>query len=277
MVSLAVTVAALVVAVVGGYYFLMLSLLERLVLKPDSFQEFPLILKTVLSHNSAVYRFGLPRPNDVLGLPIGQHISISANINGKDVVRLYTPTLTDAEKGYFDLLIKLYPQGNISKYVLELQIGDTIKVRGPKGFFTYTPNMVEHFGMVAGGTGITPMYQIITAIARNPDDKTKVTLLYGSVSELDILLKEELDAIALANPNIEVYHVLNQPPEGWTGGVGFINEEMMKDKLPHASATLQLLLCGPPPMTSAVKRAAVDLGWQKAKPVSKAGDQVFVF
>jgi ferredoxin-NADP reductase len=54
------------------------------------------------------YRFGLPHPEDVLGLPIGQHISISAEINGKDVMRSYTPTTNDATKGHFDLVIKVH-------------------------------------------------------------------------------------------------------------------------------------------------------------------------
>jgi hypothetical protein len=53
------------------------------------------------------YRFALPHPSDVLGLPIGQHISVSAEINGKDVMRSYTPTSSDDDLGHFDLLIKV--------------------------------------------------------------------------------------------------------------------------------------------------------------------------
>jgi hypothetical protein len=35
--------------------------------------------------------------------------------------------------GHFDLLIKSYPQGNISKYFAELKIGDKVSIKGPKG------------------------------------------------------------------------------------------------------------------------------------------------
>lgn len=31
-----------------------------------------------------------------------------------------------------------------------MSIGDKIAARGPKGAFTYTPNMVKEIGMVAG-------------------------------------------------------------------------------------------------------------------------------
>lgn len=53
------------------------------------------------------YRFALPHPEDVLGLPIGQHISIQAEINGKQIMRSYTPTSSDDDLGHFDLLIKV--------------------------------------------------------------------------------------------------------------------------------------------------------------------------
>lgn len=265
------------------------------VLSPTTPREFPLIQKTVLSHNSAVYRFSLPRPNDTLGLPIGQHVSVLATINGKHIRRSYTPTSSDdVDKGYFDLLIKTYPTGNISKLIGNLPIGSSIFVLGPKGNFVYTPNLVSTLNMIAGGTGITPMYQIITAIARNPLDKTKINLIYANVNEEDILLKPELDALAAAatRPNqINIYYVLNNPPpEGWTGGVGFVTPEIIQANCTPPpptnddenssldfSKSVKLLVCGPPPMVSAIKKAAVDLGYEKPRPVSKLDDQVFVF
>jgi len=54
------------------------------------------------------YRFALPSPSDVLGLPIGQHISVQAAINGKEIMRSYTPTSSDDDLGHFDLMIKVY-------------------------------------------------------------------------------------------------------------------------------------------------------------------------
>ncbi|KAG7807525.1 hypothetical protein KL921_004283 [Ogataea angusta] len=270
-----VALTALAAALVG--YF-SLGARERKILKPDQFQEFPLIQKTVVSKNSAIFRFGLPRPTDVLGLPVGQHISIGAEIDGKEIVRSYTPMSLDEDaKGYFDLLIKVYEKGNISRHVDGLKLGENVRVRGPKGFFTYTPNMAREFVMVAGGTGITPMYQIIKAITNNPQDNTKVTLLYGNVTAEDILLKAELDLIEKEHPNIKVVHVLNNAPEDWAGETGFITKELLEKHGAAPADDVQVLLCGPPPMTSALKKAAHELGFKKARPVSKAGDQIFVF
>lgn len=271
------TIAAIISTAVV-YYFIKQSQKNTPVLSPEHFKKFPLIQKTRVSHNSCVYRFGLPKSTDRLGLPIGQHISIGAVINDKEVVRSYTPISTDDELGYFDLLIKTYPDGNISRHVESKKIGETVEVRGPKGFFHYTPNMVKSFGMVAGGTGIAPMFQVLTAVLRNPDDHTKISLVYANVSESDILLKAELEKLVEEHPTqFSIHYVLNQAPEGWTGSVGFVTPEIIDKHLPKASAETNLLICGPPPMVGAIKKAAVTLGFEKARPVSKLGDQVFVF
>lgn len=235
---------------------------------------------TRIAHASS-YRFKLPQPTDSLGLPIGQHISLAATIEGnpKEVIRSYTPTSSDEDKGHFDLLIKSYPTGNISKYVANLKIGDKMKVRGPKGAMVYTPNLVRHFGMIAGGTGITPMLQVARAISRGraSGDNTEVDLLFANVNPEDILLKDELDSLAAKDPKFRVHYVLNNPPEKWTGGVGFVTADMIKEKLPAPASDVKILICGPPPMVSAMKKATEGLGFEKARAVSKLEDQVFCF
>lgn len=190
--------------------------------------------------NGGSYRFALPKSTDILGLPIGQHISVAAAIQGqpKEVVRSYTPISSDQNAGYFDLLIKSYPTGNISKYMTTLKVGDALKVKGPKGAMVYTPGLVRHFGMIAGGTGITPMLQVIRAIIRGRPrnrgkDITEVDLIFANVNKEDILLKEDLDALAAEDPGFRVHYVLNNPPQSWDGGVGFVTPEMIKVRIPN--------------------------------------------
>ncbi|EXJ82678.1 NADH-cytochrome b5 reductase 1 [Capronia epimyces CBS 606.96] len=276
--------AAVFAAVVGGYKIFASGPSTRKVLKPTEFQEFTLTDIKKTSHNVAIYRFGLPNPTDILGLPIGQHISLAATPKGadKEVVRSYTPISSDEDKGFFEVLIKSYPQGNISAHMTTLKVGDTMKVRGPKGAMVYTPNLSRHIGMIAGGTGITPMLQIIRAINRGRpqnggNDTTKVDLIFANVNPEDILLKEEIDALARDDPHFNVHYVLNNPPEKWDGGVGFVTADMIKEKLPAPGPDVKILVCGPPPMVSAIKKATEGLGYQKARPVSKLEDQVFCF
>ncbi|KAG0297391.1 NADH-cytochrome b5 reductase [Dissophora globulifera] len=73
---------------------------------PKEYRKFKLVDKVVVSPNTAMYKFALPNKTDILNLPIGQHISVMANINGKDISRSYTPTSSSDDHGNFVLCIK---------------------------------------------------------------------------------------------------------------------------------------------------------------------------
>lgn len=141
--------------------------------------------------------------------------------------------------------LQSYEQGNISRYVSLLKIGDKVRIKGPKGQFKYHPSLSRAIGMIAGGTGITPMLQIIRAALKNPLDRTKLSLIYANVNPEDILLKKELDDLAAAHPNrFTVYYVLNKPAEGWTGGVGFVSKEQIEKHMPATADNVKVLMCG---------------------------------
>jgi cytochrome-b5 reductase len=72
----------------------------------------------------------------------------------------------------------------------------------------YEANMCKYIGMIAGGTGITPMLQIVNAVLKNPNDVTRVSLIFANVAESDILCRKELDKLA-DDPRFSVYYVLN--------------------------------------------------------------------
>lgn len=229
-------VAAAVVAVAAGSAYLFLrSRKPRGCLDPENFKEFKLVEKKQLSHNVAKFKFALPTPTSVLGLPIGQHISCRGqDASGEEVIKPYTPTTLDSDIGSFELVIKMYPQGRMSHHFREMKVGDYMSVKGPKGRFKYLPGQVRAFGMVAGGSGITPMFQ------------------------------EELDGMAKNYPDrFKIYYVLNQPPEVWDGGVGFVSKETIQTHCPAPAADIQVLRCGPPPMNKAMAAHLDGLGYTK--------------
>ncbi|KAK1426980.1 hypothetical protein QVD17_15662 [Tagetes erecta] len=249
--ELPIVIAVFAVSIVA---FLLYSKKPKGCIDPDNFREFKLVKRTQLSHNVAKFRFALPKPTSVLGLPIGQHISCRGkDSQGEEVTKPYTPTTLDTDVGYFELVIKMYPQGRMSHHFREMKEGDYMAVKGPKGRFKYRPGDVRAFGMIAGGSGITPMFQVARAILEDESDKTKLDLIYANVTVDDILLKEELDTLATKYPGrFKVYYVLNQPPEGWTGGVGFVSKEMIEEHLPRPAFDIKILRCGPPPMNKAM-------------------------
>lgn len=58
---------------------------------------------------------------------------------------------------------------------------------------------MQSISLIAGGSGITPMYQIMQQIDSNPADKTKATLIFGNVTEQDVLLRKEFQGMCRYN------------------------------------------------------------------------------
>ncbi|KAK4257376.1 hypothetical protein QN277_006971 [Acacia crassicarpa] len=226
---------------------------RNIALVPDKWIEFKLQSTARVNHNSKLYRFSFD-PNKKLGLDIASCILTRAPL-GQDtegkpkyVIRPYTPISDPESKGYFDLLIKVYPEGKMSQHFDSLKPGDVVEVKGPIEKLRYTPNMKKHIGMIAGGTGITPMLQVIEAILKNPDDKTQIQLLYANISPDDILLKQKLDFLAASHPNLKVFYTVDNPTKNWRGGVGYISKDMAEKGLPAPGDDALILVCGPPGM-----------------------------
>ncbi|RDW93854.1 putative cytochrome b5 reductase [Aspergillus mulundensis] len=248
-------------------------------LEPKEYKSLPLVRKETLAPNVYKFVFQLPNPQDVIGLPIGQHVAIRANIDGTTVSRSYTPTSNNLDRGVLELVIKCYPDGLLTgKYLANLQVGDMVEFRGPKGAMRYTKGLCKKIGMIAGGTGITPMYQLIRAICEDPTDTTEVSLIYANRTEEDILMRNELEAFARSYPkNLKIWYMLDTPPEEWSFGTGFVTAEIMREQLPMCDKDTRVMLCGPPGMVNACKKGLVALGFEAPGAVAKMDDQIFCF
>lgn len=225
---------------------------------------------TKVTHNTNKYRFAFPSTDmqcGDAGAPVASCIVSRAPIGSlkedgtkKFVIRPYTPITAPDQAGFMDLLVKVYPEGKMSKHFGDLKVGEEVQFKGPFLKFPYQANQFKEIGCIAGGTGITPMLQVIEEVLRNKDDKTKVKLVFANVNPEDILLKDEIDALAAANPDrFEVFYVLNNPPSGimamfnpWKGGVGYVNEGICREHLPAPSDDNKVFVCGPPPMMKAL-------------------------
>lgn len=254
------------------------TLLQRGLLDPVTYKPLPLKTKTLIAPNVYRFTFALPKPDTLLGLPIGQHVTIKAEVNGETVARSYTPVSNNADRGVLELVIKVYHDGKLARHLATLNPGDEVLFRGPKGAMKYRPGLCKKIGMVAGGTGITPMYQVIRAICEDERDTTEVSLIYANRTEEDILLREELDTFARRYPkNFRVYYMLDKPPVGWTGGSGFVTQDLMAERLPQPNLDSKVFLCGPPGMVNAAKKALVNLGFKQPGASAKASDEIFAF
>ncbi|RIA92042.1 nitrate reductase [NADH]-like protein [Glomus cerebriforme] len=239
-------------------------------LNPKVWLSCPFIEKKIISPNTRIFRFALQSDKHSLDLPVGNHIFIRASINNQSVIRAYTPVTTSNDPpGYFDLLVKIYfknehPQfpdgGLMSQHLDSLNLGDKIDIKGPLGSFIYfgrgqyriksgSPiKNCKRIGMIAGGSGITPMYQVIQSVLNDPEDLTELTLIYANRTEQDILLRNELDDLVKHNSRFKIYHTLSKPSNSWEFGTGYVTEEIIRNNVSSSSSQTIMLLCGPSPM-----------------------------
>jgi len=229
------------------YYLLYIKEAPLQYLDENEFSSFPLESITPVNKDTSLFRFRANIP-DFKDMPTPSHVILKDDTC--QVARSYTPITYGRQ--YFDILIKRYEDGQVSRFVHGLEEGRKVEMRGPILSFPYERNMAPEIGMICGGTGITPMYQLIKKILRDPDDESRISLLYASKSEDDILLRRELDILADGSPDrFKVYYMLDKPPKDWDQGRGIISKTVLKDKLPGCDDSI-VLVCGPDAMVKHV-------------------------
>lgn len=211
------------------------------------------------THDTKTFRFALPE-NATLDMLPGDHLYVHATLGGKPAKRPYTPSSLPGATGHFDLTVKRYETGTVSRYLHDRQIGETVLMSGPVTGGHWVDGMATQVGFVAGGSGITPMIAIIRGIlARNLN--VELFLLYANKTEADIIFPDEWAAQVRAHANFHCYHVLSNPPAGWTQGVGRIDETALRGHLPPPGAETVIFLCGPPPMVDGIEATLKSIGY----------------
>ncbi|OCB86190.1 cysteine proteinase [Sanghuangporus baumii] len=256
--------AAAGLAGIGGYTFLQRNdqatavqkpKQERSPFDPNNFVEFKLKKVEPYNHNTSKFIFELP-DNQASLLPIASCVVVRSpdpealkDKSGKPVIRPYTPISPSDAPGELTFLIKKYPYGLASVYIHNLKPGETLAIKGPIPKFDYKINEFDEVGLIGGGSGITPLYQLLTYGLSKPENKTKFTLLFSNVSEKDILLREEFDELAKKFPDkFKVVYYVDKGEKDWKGETGYISKEGVKKHVPgpEKGNKVKIFVCGPP-------------------------------
>ncbi|XP_070259444.1 NADH-cytochrome b5 reductase-like isoform X1 [Myotis yumanensis] len=177
-------------------------------LSPETFLAFRISAMDKLTQDTYRVRFALPGSSQ-LGLRPGQHLILRGIVDGLEIQRAYTPISPVNAEGYFEVLIKCYQTGLMSRYVESLRAGDTAFWRGPFGNFFYKPNQYGELLMLASGTGLAPMVPLLHSITDNAEDETFVTLVGCFKTFEGIYLKTFLQEQARFW-NVRTFFVLSQ-------------------------------------------------------------------
>eukprot|EP00746_Dinoflagellata_sp_MGD_P167571 gnl/MRDRNA2_/MRDRNA2_98313_c0_seq1.p1 gnl/MRDRNA2_/MRDRNA2_98313_c0~~gnl/MRDRNA2_/MRDRNA2_98313_c0_seq1.p1 ORF type:complete len:311 (+),score=52.59 gnl/MRDRNA2_/MRDRNA2_98313_c0_seq1:54-935(+) len=178
------------------------------------------------------------------------------------IVRPYNP-LDVSQNGSFTILVKRYgEEAKMGSVLHNLQPGQSIEVKGPNQQWpgTKSKGKYKHYGLVAGGTGLTPIIQAARGILEEKD--VKVTILSANKSTGDALLVSDLSALQAAHPErLKVVHLVESrgtPPskenfwEYYYMRQGSLTKDLLQEVLPAPEPGNFIMVCGPGGMVGAV-------------------------
>jgi nitrate reductase (NAD(P)H) len=258
-------------------------------LHPREWRKVLLHSKKKVSSDTHIFRFKLDHDEQTLGLPTGQHLMLRLRdpVTRESIIRSYTPISPTQQTGYCDILIKVYGDtpsragGQMTKALDALPLGHSLDVKGPIGKFEYLgrglcsingkeKRRVNRFYMICGGSGITPIYQVLRAVMQDREDATHCVVLYGNRTVDDILCREDLDVFARDNQDrCKVVHTLTKGNTDWAGRRGRIGEVMLKEQCIRGEGESMVLVCGPEALERATCQVLGEMGW--------TGDDIVVF
>jgi cytochrome-b5 reductase len=218
------------------------------------FRSFKLGEVINLAEDVAIFRFLLPEVDDEFSLlPCStlQSCFKSGAMVVEQVQRFYTPITKNGTKGYFDILVKKQHDGRMTEHLFSMEVGESLFFRSVQYKLKYKPNRWSHVGMIGGGTGITPLYQVIQHASVLPQDKTKLSLLYANQTENKILLKGCLDEYEKEmDGRFKATYIVDkaEDPENWKGPTGFITKALIKETMPAPAENIMVMVCGPDKM-----------------------------
>lgn len=139
----------------------------------------------------------------------GQYLTLKVKIKGKYYFRCFSLSSSPGIDDFLRITVKL--KREVSHYFFhEARPGDTIESLYPVGDFVLQPSSsaIGNYVMVAGGSGITPLYSMIRYLLEFEPD-SRITLLYANKSAEHIIFRKELEQLAGSHPGFQYRNFLS--------------------------------------------------------------------
>jgi len=156
----------------------------------------------------------------------GHFVGIQAELDELGVVKSpYCLSSPPNDSGTFRLLVRAVPNGPVSLYLRDVEVGDVIAFRGPSGRSSVPEDTGADLVLLATGVGVGPLLALLGEILPGGFDRT-VRLYWGLRLREDICLIDELEQLRGDHENFDYDISLSQPCAGWPGLRGRITESV---------------------------------------------------
>jgi ferredoxin-NADP reductase len=198
----------------------------------------------------------------------GAFFTVVVDVAGEELRRAYSASSSYLERGRLALTCKRVADGRVSTYLNDqVAIGDRLRLLGPSGAFTITPEAGarRRLVLIGGGSGITPLMAMIRALLA-VEAETEIALIYGNREPGAIIFREALVELAAAHPGrLHLRHVVEADGDepGFVAARGRLDRAGLIPELAALPWPKVLVdgwyVCGPEPMLHAARACLDDL------------------
>jgi len=229
--------------------------------RPPRAEPFSARLVAARALTPSVREMTFERTDDrALDFAPGQWVSLMIPQESGDLRRSYSIASAPGKTGRFDIAVTHVAAGPGSSSLHAMEVGTTLQAIGPSGLFTRDELDPAASLFVGTGTGITPFRSMIRA-AFDAGSEPRLRLLIGVRREEDILYRAELEELSANHPSLDLFITLSQPPAGWNGRTGYVQNHLPELWQGLGDPSAQLYVCGLDRMVKTVRELARgDLG-----------------
>lgn len=209
----------------------------------------------------------VPRSGVALSFRPGQFVWLTLDRSAFNI-REHPFSIASAPATRDRLAFVIKEAGDFTGRIGTLPAGARAYVDGPHGGLVLEGHEGKGIVFLAGGVGIAPILSMLRELRSNRD-RRPLRLLYGNRLQDQVVRGDELAAMA-QDLDLEVVHVLSEPPAGWSGETGQLDATAIRRLCDRPDkADWLYVVCGPPPMIDAVEDALVVLGVPTRQIVSE--------
>jgi ferredoxin-NADP reductase len=207
-----------------------------------------------ISHETSdIKRFVLQPNQHWKSFQAGQFVTVKVMIDGSFRERCYS-LVSEPTDGVIEIGVKRQPHGKVSNWLHDnLSIGDVIELGDVGGDFVLPTQLPSKLLLIAGGSGVTPIYSVLVEALKRQANLDVVVMYYVNTDK-DLAFGNEMSALAVKHPSLKLHYAFAS-----AGDVGRFSTQQLS-ALCADFTERTTYICGPQGLMGAVSKVWAEKG-----------------